>query len=248
MNGITGRIIASDLTLYSTSATAPAGLTLGTMVDDKFGNQYRLFKNAAVALTTAQHLQEAAEDAQFVSMAVPAAVAIGQTVITVTNGTTTVTANMFDDGFLTISTSTGIGQRFRIVSHTTGTSGAAIRYTIDRPLLIALDTNSKVSVRANPYNGVIQYPVTTQTGGSVGFSITAVPASHYAWSQVGGDAAVTFDTGTNTSNGATAIAPSAAVAGAVAPVLDAVGAIVLGFSRQVASVDSTASIAHINIG
>lgn len=247
MNGLSGATILTDIALYTTSATAPAGLKLGALALDQFGNRYRLAKNGGSALATAKLLQEPAEDTQFVSMAVPAAVAINSTQVTVTNGTTTVTAGMFKDGFLTISTSTGIGGRYRILEHTTGASGVAITYTIDRGLAIALDTNSKVSVRKNAYDGVIVYPATTQTGGAVGFSLTAVPADHYTWIQSGGDTAVTFDTGTNASNGATAIAPSAAVAGGVAPVLDAVGAIVLGFSRQVASVDSTASIAHINI-
>src|SRR5688572_30174480 len=108
-NGLSGPVVLSDIDLYGTSATAPAGLKLGALALDQFGNRYRLSKNAGTALATAKHLQESAEDAQFVSMAVPAAVAIGQTQITVTNGTTTVTANMFKDGFLTISTSTGIG-------------------------------------------------------------------------------------------------------------------------------------------
>jgi len=245
-NGLTGPILVTESKLYEPQA-AVVGQKLGTLGFDKFGNRYRLCKNGSVALVTAHLLQESVEDAQFVSMAVPAAVAIGATEITVTNGTTAVTANMFVGGRLTISTSTGIGQSFYILKHTTGASGAAITYTIDRPLLIALTTSSKVSTRVNPYNGVIEYPVTTQTGAPVGFALTAVPAGYYFWSQTGGDTPVLFDTATNTSNGATAIAPSAAVAGSVAPVLDAVGALVIGMSRQVASVDSTVSIAHIMI-
>lgn len=220
---------------------------VGELAMDKWGNRFRYMKAGGSALVAGNLLQEAAEDTQFVSMAVPAIVAIGATSITVTNGTTTVAANDFNNGLLTISTSTGIGQSFHIISHTTGTSGAAITYNLDRPLLVALATSSKVSVRKNPYDGVIQYPVTTQTGGAVGFARIANTLSTYGFIQSGGDTPVLFDNGTNTGNGTSALAPSAAVAGSVAPVLDAVGAIVIGFSRQVASVDSTVSIAHINI-
>jgi len=227
--------------------TTSAYSKLGSLSVDVWGNRYRYVKAGAAALVAGNLLQEAAEDTQFVSMAVPAAVAIGATSITVTNGTTTVAANDFNSGLLTISTSTGLGQSFHIVSHTTGTSGASITYNIDRPLLVALTTSSKVSVRKNPYDGVIQYPVTTQTGGAVGFARIANTLGTHGYIQSGGDTPVLFDTGTNTSNGATGIAPSAAVAGSVAPVLDAVGAITLGFSRQIASVDSTVSIAHIVI-
>lgn len=233
--------------LYQATVNPISGINLGQLAFDGFGNRFRYSKVGGSNLVAANLLQEPAEDTQFVSMSVPAAVAIGQTDITVTNGTTTVSTDDFVGGRLTISTSTGIGQSFYILSHTTGTSGAAITYTVDRPLLVALTTSSKVSVRKNPYNGVIQYPVTTQTGGAVGFALLASTAAYYTWIQSGGDTAVLFDTGTNTSNGATGIAPSAAVAGSVAPVLDAVGAITIGYSRQIASVDSTVSIAHINI-
>jgi len=227
MSHLTGLpLIGQDL--YNQSATPLH--RLGQLALDEYGNKYRYAKAGGTALVTGNLLQEPAEDTQFVSMAVPAAVAIGETEITVTNGTTTVTDGMFNEGTLVISVTPGIGQQFRIVSHTTGTSGASITYTVDRP-----------------YNGVIQYPASTQTGGAVGVALYAMTASYYGWIQTGGDCVVTFDTGTNSANGASAIAPSAAVAGSVAPVLDAVGAIVIGFSRQVASVDSTCSIAHLQI-
>lgn len=237
-------ITAQDV--FAQGGTSPYA-KVGQLSVDVWGNKYRYVKAGGSNLVAGNLLQEPAEDTQFVSMAVPAAVAIGSTSITVTNGTTAVVANDHKDGLLTVSTSTGIGQSFHILGNTAAANGAACTYYVDRPLLVALSTSSKVSVRQNPYDGVIQYPVTTQTGGAVGFARIANTASTYGWIQSGGDTPVLFDNATNTSNGASAIAPSAAVAGSVAPVLDAVGAIVLGFSRQVASVDSTVSIAHIFI-
>jgi len=232
--------------IFAQGTTVPY-FKVGQLTVDSFGNRYRYVKAGLAPLVAGNLLQEPAEDTQFVSMAVPAIVAIGATSITVTNGTTTVAAGDFVNGLLTISTSTGIGQSFHILGHTTGGSGAAVTYNIDRPLLVALSTSSKVSVRKNPYDGVIQYPVTTQTGGAVGFARIANTLSTYGFIQSGGDTPVLFDNGTNSGNGTSGLAPSAAVAGSVAPVLDAVGAIVIGFSRQVASVDSTVSIAHISI-
>jgi hypothetical protein len=221
--------------------------TLGQLAVSKAGNRFRYAKVGASALVLANLLQEPAEDTQFVSMAVPAAVAIGSQFITVTNGTTTVAANDHAMGRLTISTGTGIGQTFEIVGNTAGGSGAAITYQISGSLSVALDTSSKVSVRQNPYNGVIQSPVTTQTGGPVGFAISVAPAANYCWVQSGGDTAVLFDTGTNTASDAEGIAPSVAVAGSVKATPSAAGANCIGFGRQVASVDSTVSIAHITI-
>lgn len=220
---------------------------LGQLGVDKFGNRYRYVKNGAVALVTGNLLQEPAEDTQFVSMAVPSAVAIGSDEITVTNGTTTVTANMFKEGSLVISSGTGTGQRFNIVSHTTGVSGASITYKVDRPVKIALvAASSTVTVRKNPYNGVIAYPATTQTGAAVGVALYAMTIAYYGWIQSGGDAACLFDTGTNTSNGVTGVVPSAAVAGSVKPAAETdASSPWIGISRQVASVDSTHSIVHL---
>ena len=242
--------ILSPLEFYKTD-TVPYS-KVGQIYRDGNGNSFRYVKNGLVAQVAANLLQEPVEDAQFVSLAVPTAIAAGATVITVTNGTTTVTAGQFNNGRLTVSTSTGIGQSFNIVSHTIGVSGAAISFTVDRPLLVALATSSKVSVRVNPYNGVIQYPVTTQTGAATGFALTAVAASTatvpvYGYIQSGGDTAVLFDTGANSANGASGIAPSAAVAGSVKQSDGTAGDIYLGYSRQVASVDATVSIAHIVI-
>lgn len=244
MAQIAGLPVAGE-DLYN--STAFAEHKLGTLGFDHFGSRYRYIKAGAVALVTGNLLQEPAEDVQFNIMAVPAALAIGVTDITVTNGTTAVTANMFDDGVLFVSFATGIGQQFRILSHTTGASGAAITYSVDRPLKIALDATSKVTVRKNSYNGVIQSPATTATGGAVGVALYALAASQFGWIQSGGAVACLADTGTNFSNGLGGVSPSAAVAGSVKPQSGAEGAILIGESLNVTSTDSNMLLVHLTI-
>ncbi len=231
--------------LYEESATSMH--RIGQLGVDTWGNRYRYVKNGGAALTTGNLLQEPAEDTQFNNMAVPAAEAIGQTELTITNGTTTVTASMFDGGLLFVSYATGIGQTFRILSHTTGASGVAITYTVDRPLKIALDTTSKVTVRKNPYSAVIQAPVTTQTGGVVGVALYANTISYYGWIQSGGLCSVLADNGTNFSNGITGISRSLAVAGCVKPQDGAEGEDVIGYSMNVTSTDAYMLAAHLFI-
>jgi len=220
---------------------------LGQLGVDQWGNRYRYVKAGGTALVVGNLLQEPAEDTNFVSMTPYAAAAIGATEIQVTLGGTAVTASMFDGGFLTVSVTPGLGQSFRIKSHTVQTSTSGVcTFTLDRPLKVALTVAaSKVSVRKNPYNGVIQYPVTTQTGGAVGVAILAITASYYGWIGTGGDFPVLFDTGTNTANDASGIEASAAVAGSVCAADGGAGSIYLGYSRQVASVDGTTSICHL---
>jgi len=216
---------------------------LGQLAIDEWGSKYR-YVQFGTTLVTGNLLQEPAEDTNFRSMAVDTAAAIGDTLISVTLGGTAVTANKFDGGQLVVESSTGIGQLFRILSHEvqTSTTGSC-NFTVDRPLKIALTTSSQVSVRINSYDGVIQYPATTQTGGAVGAALYATTSNYHGWIQSGGDGVALFDTGTNTSNGVTQIVPSAAVAGSVKPA-GADGANGIGWSREVASVDSTMGFVH----
>jgi hypothetical protein len=221
---------------------------LGEMAVDKWGNRFRYVQAGGTNLVTGNLLQEAAEDTNYRSMNVAATQSIGDTEITVDLGGTAVTANQFESGNIWIESSTGIGQNFRITRHDvqTATTGECTFY-LDRGLAIAITVDAtQASVRKNAYDGVIQYPATTQTGGAVGVALYAMTASYYGWIQSGGDCPCLFDTGTNTSNGVTQIVPSAAVAGSVKPA-GADGANGIGFSREVASVDSTMGMCHLTI-
>jgi hypothetical protein len=221
---------------------------LGQLYISPRGNKYRYVQAGGSALVTGNLLQEAVEDTNFRSMVVYANAAIGATQVSVTLGGTAVTANYFDEGHLFVESSTGIGQAFRIKRHTVQTSTTGVcTFTLDRPLKIALTTSSQVTVRKSAYDGVIQYPVTTQTGGAVGVALYAMTASYFGWIQSGGDCPCLFDTGTNTSNGISGIGPSAAVAGSVKPSTGAEGEIIIGYAREVVSVDSTMGMCHLTI-
>lgn len=222
---------------------------LGEFYVSPVGSKYRYVQAGAVALVTGNLLQEAAEVTNFRSMAVDTAAAIGDTEVSVTLGGTAVTANQFDEGELVVESAAGIGQYFRIKRHEvqSSTTGSC-NFTIDRPLKIALTTSSQVSVRKNSCDGVIQYPATTQTGGAVGIALYAMTIAYFGWVQSGGDGVALFDTGTNTSNGVTGIVPSAAVAGSVKPAAETdASSAWIGWSREVASVDSTMGFVHLTI-
>lgn len=216
---------------------------LGELGIDKWGNKYRYVKAGASALVAGNLIQEPAEDTNFRSMNVATAAAIGATSIDVTLAGTAVTANQFDAGVLLTESATGLGQLFRITGHTvqTSTTGTCTFY-LDRPLKVALvATTSQVTVRKNPYNGVIQYP-TTSTGGAVGGALTALPAAYFGWVQSGGTGTVLFDTGSNTAADAGMVSPSQAVAGSVK--VGAAATAQVGIAREVASVDSTQGVIH----
>ena len=221
---------------------------IGALGFDNFGNRYRYVQAGAVALATGHLLQETAEDTNFRSMAVATAAAIGATEVDVTLGGTAVTANLFDSGTFLVESSTGLGQLFRIVKHTvqTSTTGTCT-FTLDRPLKVALTTSSQVSVRKNPYNDVIDFPV-TPTGGPVGVALYAMTISYFGWIQSGGDVGVLYDTGANSAADESAIMPSRDVAGSVAVVLETLAAPVhIGWGLEQVSTDSTFGMAHLII-
>jgi len=227
-------LIGQDL--YEESATPLH--RLGQLGIDEYGNRYRYVKNGGVALVTGHLLQESAEDTNFNNMVVTSGTA-GNNYFTVTLGGTAVTADLFKDGLLFVSYSTGIGQTFRITSHSvqTSTTGACTFY-VDRPIKISVATStSKVTVRKSPYNGVISSP-TTCTGGVVGVALYAMTISYYGWILSGGLCAALADTGTNFSDAVGGVSRSAAVAGSVKPVSGAEGEIVIGESMNVTSTDS----------
>jgi len=221
---------------------------LGELYVSPEGNKYRYVQAGAVALVTGHLLQEAAEDTNDRSMAVQAAVAIGDTMIPVTLGGTAVTANKFDEGHIFVESSTGLGQQFRVVSHQvqTSTTGTC-QFNVDRAVKVALTTSSQASVRKNAYDGVIDFPV-TPTGGAVGVALYAMTIAYFGWIQSGGDCPVLFDTGTNTSADVTRLIPSQDVAGSVSPDAAANAASpVVGYAREQVSVDSTYGMAHLTI-
>jgi hypothetical protein len=232
--------------LYDESSTP--NHKLGELYIDPWGRKFRYVQNGGVALTTGNLLQEAAEDTNYRSMVVAAAVAIGDTMISVTLGGTAVTDNQFEGGDLVVESSTGIGQAFKIIRHDVQTStNGTCKFYVDRPVKIALTTSSQVSVRKNSYDGVIAFP-TTPTGAPVGVALYAMTIAYYGWIQSGGDCPVLFDNQTNSAADESAIMPSRDVAGSVTAVTEALAAPVhIGWGREQVSVDSTMGFAHLII-
>ncbi len=186
--GISSTLTARDL--YSSSADKQNAL--GQLGTDKFGRRFRYVKAGAVALVVGNVLQSPARDTQFTGLAVPAAVSIGATTLTLTNGTTTTVQDEFAGGFAVVSESTGIGQIFVIAGNNVATSGAALTVTLQDGVRVALATTSKVTLHKNLWNGVIVSP-TTRTGKTVGGAVYPIAAGQYGWIQSGGQGAALSD-------------------------------------------------------
>lgn len=160
---------------------------LGTKATDNYGNIYRYAFSGTAALVAGNWLQAPAAIAAHQNMAPTANVAVGDTSFTVQLGAAAVTANQYAGGFALISGGPGIGLKYLITSHPAALSGATLQVTLGQPVDVALTSAaSKVDLQANPYNGVIQNPITTLTGACVGVATFATPASSYDWIQTHG--------------------------------------------------------------
>lgn len=220
--------IISTIDLYD-SSTVRQEHRLGQVVQTVDGRKFRWTK-AGELLVTGDCYQSAVQDAQFEELAVATAAAIGATSLALTNGTTEVTANMFDEGYAMVGEGTGIGQSSQIISHTTAANGAALTVTIADPLKVALTTStSKVNIIKNPQDNVVKYPV-TPTGGVAGVAQFAIPSGEYGWLQTGGPAACLFDASVTAAD-TMGVAPSTTTAGAVR--VSAAGTMHIGNSMQV---------------
>ena len=175
---------AAAITAYDSSTTQHH--ELGAEFRDKWGRTFRYAKAGASNLVAGNYLQGPAQITTHQVMT-PSAAAIGATSVSATLGVTNaVTANQYAGGFLVVDTTPGNGYAYVIKSHPAAEADAACVFTLGEPLKVALTSSSRVSLMRNPYDGVIQSPVTTLTGAPVGVAVFAIPAGEYGWIQTKG--------------------------------------------------------------
>jgi len=157
---------------------------LGALGETSDGRLFRYAKMGE-AITMGRVVQSPAIDTCHVTQAVDAIAPVGAKKITFTHGATTTAANALAEGYAIISYGTGIGQTLKIKWNPAYTSGqaSAVCYLED-PLLVALDTTSKLDFAVNPWNGVLMdTSLVTMAGGG---AIRAFQSGYYGWIQTRG--------------------------------------------------------------
>lgn len=227
----------SPIDLYSSFTEIPSGLQLGALQFGQNGKGFRLVKAGGSALVVGNTLQSSAVNTDFDGLAVAVAAAVGVSQVTLTLGSTAVTANQFDGGDFVVSTSStasaNIGEQYTIVGHGVAASGSCVFY-LDRPLRTALTTaTTTVALRRSPFSGVIQSTGGAATGTPAGVAIYAIPAAAYGWVQTKGTAAVLSDNSTFAIG--SAVGPSVATAGAAGVIVAATARTCIGNSMSAAN-------------
>jgi hypothetical protein len=152
-------------------------------------NTYRYVKAGTLPLVVGNMIQAPAQNTDHDQLVVAVAPS-GARAITVTTGASGLTANQYGGGWAMVDTGAGLGTVHRISGHLAAGTTASCVLNLDDPLRVDLTATSRVTLVANPYNGVIQAPITTLTGTVLGSAISPIPAGEYGWIQTAGVAAV----------------------------------------------------------
>lgn len=169
-----------DFVSSSTPAANP-----GDRIETDDGRVYRYALAGAVDLVAGNVLQGPAIVTTHLANT-PPAVAIGATSFTYTPGGTLGTLNQYAGGYLQIDTTPGNGYTYAISGHPAFALSTAFTLTLKDAIQVALTTSSRVGLMANPYRGVIQFPVTTATGIVAGVAPYIITAAQYGWIQTWG--------------------------------------------------------------
>jgi len=186
---LTGPGFLSPIDLYTSDTTNPGPYNIGEYRVGSNGKGFRYSLAGASALVKGNILQEAVEDTTYENMVIGTAGAVGDSFLQVTNGTATITSAQFEGGSIGVYTAgtVAVGDEYTIMGVTgTLTTGGALKVWLDRPLRYAYTTSATVNMKRSPWSGVIQAPITTQTGMAVGVAIYEIAASSYGWVQTHG--------------------------------------------------------------
>ena len=158
---------------------------LGTRAVTRDGRIFRYAMCGDTALVAGNVIQSPAIVANHLANTAPA-VAIGATSFSYTPGNTAAAANYYAEGYLGVDTTPGNGYTYQVSGHAAITASTAFTLNLIDSIQIAFTTATRYGLIANPYRGVIQFPVTTATGIGVGVAGYVIAASQYGWIQTFG--------------------------------------------------------------
>lgn len=238
---ITGPLQLSNADTFRTD-TVPV-LAPGTQGMTRDGRRFRYAWAGSGAALVAGNLIQAPAQITNHQQLTPSAASVGALQIVATLGATAANANQYAWGLAIIDTTPGLGVSYSISGHAAVLSSGVITLNLDPadPIQVALTGSSRVSIQANPYNGVIQSPVTTLTAAVVGAAVSAIPASGGGWIQVAGAGGVLI-AGTPAVGQSVSAPSSAAGAAAInSGTLQIVG------TMLVTGVDGKVQAVHLNL-
>ena len=171
------------------------GHPLGSSMLFADSRRYRYCHAAATEIATARLCQQTLNNANRDELAVAAAVAIGDRIITVTNGSAAIAVDDLADGYVNIEDDAGKGHLYTIKTNNAAAGAAVVTLTLYEPIQVALTTASTVVLFINPYAITIVHP-SPATAKLTGVTPRVLPASEFGWIQDKGPASLLGGTAT----------------------------------------------------
>ena len=175
-------------------AAASSGHPLGSLMLFPDGRRFKYGRAAATQIATGLLCQQTLNDANWDELVVPTARAIGDRVVSLTNGTAVITVDLFKDGYLNVDDDTGEGYEYTISSNSAAGNAGTLTVNLREALQVAWTVATTVTVFAHPYGRVIVCPSSQATAMIVGVTPCVLPASNYGWLQTWGPCSVLTDT------------------------------------------------------
>jgi hypothetical protein len=166
---------------------------LGTVCETADGRVYRYALAGASNLAAGLCNNPVAKVTNHTNNAVATAAALGDRSVNITlAGATATTSGQYDDGYLVVNDSAGVGCAYLIAGTPVITASGTGRIQLSEGIATALTTSSKVSLQPSLWANSV---VTNNSVSLVnnGTNNVAVTAANYYWSQTGGIASLLSD-------------------------------------------------------
>lgn len=195
------------------TSTVQAGHPLGNVMYFPDGRRFAYGRAGGSDLVAGNLCQQTLNDANFDSLVVPTARAIGDKTVTLTTGSTAVTVDQLKDGYVVPEDDAGEGITYTVKSNAAAATTATLSITLYEGLKLAWTTDTTVGIFVNPYAVVIRHPAPA-TAWLCGVAAAPIATTAYGWLQIWGPC-VTLTEGTVVIN--EKVIDSATADGAVAP-------------------------------
>lgn len=189
MSTLSSTVLVNPQDIFSTSSTQ--GTSIGAQATTGDGRVFRYCLAGGTTLVPGKLQQASAEDTTNYQNLAAAATAIGDNSIVISTSTT-VTANIFTNGFVTTTTSTGAGYTYGIASNTATAGAASLTLTLSDKIVVATTTNTRFDLIPNPLASVVVNP-TAASSAPVGAAIYPITNAQYGWLQVAGPIGLLVD-------------------------------------------------------
>lgn len=167
-----------DFDPYNTDSSTSAAHQYGGLVESNHGRDaFRFGKAGAVATSKGKLAVCPAPIAnhQEQTLASTSAIAIGTKQLILSNGGTAAPVGIYDQGSLTLTSGTGLGQTFPVLHSAVAGTSANIVVDLDGQLAVAAVAGTTTyTISHNPYNAFVEAAVKTRIAAGVGLRDTAI--------------------------------------------------------------------------